>query len=291
MKKYILFCLFSFSAFALQARTVDVTAAYTGGSHLDKAHVSATMALSLNALAGVEAAAVNPRGVKDPIYSLAVPLMLNLEPLSFTLRPFYYFKNKSDNPAFQDASAFGLNAQMRMTMTDDRVENIYTYAIIGASFGRQKGTAFYQDGTFENRYYSQAAYSFGLSQILYNAFGFELDGAVFQYPDGISEVAAFRGVLDQQDLARLQTLDFVQALPKYSVGARATRIWSENGSTFYVSYRYGEFYTARPEHSVMVGNTFFIAQRISAEIVYNHVRNVDNKNRRDIGAVRFGVSF
>lgn len=275
----------------LQARTVDLTASYTGGSHLDKTHVSATMALTLNTLAGVDVGAVNPRYIKDTIYSLAVPVVMDFEQVSLTLRPFYYFKNKSDNPLFQDASAYGINAQMRMTLTDDRVENTYTHAVAGVSFGRQKGTAFYQNGSFENRYYSQMAYTLGISQILYNAFGFEVDGAVFQYPDGVSEVVGFRGVLDQQDLARLQTLDFVQSLPKYSVAARMTRMWSENGSTLYLSYRYGEFHTTRAEHSIMFGNTFPIGDRISVDVAYNHVRDVKNENRRDIGAVRFGLSF
>lgn len=291
MKKLTLLFVLSISALTLQARTVNVTASYAGGAHLDKEHLSATMALTLNTLVGVSAAAVNPRNVKNTIYSLAVPVVLDLDIISFTLRPFYYFKNKSDNPLFQDASAYGLNAQMRMTLTDDRVENNYMYAVLGASFGRQKGTAFFQDATFENRYYSQAAYTFGISQVLYDAFGFELDGALFQYPDGVSDVAAFRGVLDQQDLARLLTLDFVSALPKYSIGARATRIWAQSGSTFYVSYRYGEFHTARAEHSVMLGNTFPIGEIISVDIAYNHVRDVDNKNRRDIGAVRLDISF
>lgn len=291
MKKLTLLFLFSISALTLQARTVDVSASYAGGTHLDKTHVAATMALTLNTLAGIEAGAVNPRYIKDTIYSLAVPVALDLGTVGFTLRPFYYFKNKSDNPLFQDANAYGLNAQLRMTLNDDRVENIYTHAVMGVSYGRQKGTAFYQDGSFENRYYSQMAYTFGISQILYNAFGFEVDGAVFQYPDGISEVAGFRGVLDQQDLARLLTLDFVQALPKYSVGARATRMWAENGSTLYLSYRYGEFHTARPEHSIMFGNTFPIGDRILVDVTYNHVREVKDKNRRDIGSLRLNVSF
>ena len=291
MKKITFFFVLCFAAGALQARTVDVNASYTGAKHFDKVAVGATAALSLTTLASVEAKLANERAFKNPIYSLAVPLALELEQARFVLRPFYYFKNKSDQPGLQDASAFGVNARMRLTLSSDEVNDNYAYSFLGASFARQKGTVFYDTDPAENRSYSQAAFSMGLSQVLYDAFGFDLEGSLFQYPDGISGVTALYGVMDQQELAQTQTLDIVHELPKYTLAARINRIWTDNGSTAYISYRYGEYHTTKAEHSVMVGNSFTAFSRVSVDIAYNHVRDVHNNNRRDIGYVRLSTYF
>ncbi|MCQ2410258.1 MAG: hypothetical protein MJ053_01680 [Elusimicrobiaceae bacterium] len=278
----------------LHAKTVDVGLAYTGDSHhFDRVQASATVALNLNVLAGLEAKMTSERAFKDPVYAVSMPLALDLELIRISLRPFYYFKNKSDNPAFQDASAFGIATQLRMAMREDEVNDIYSHAFISAAFARQKGTVFFNDGTDQNRYYSQMAYSLGLSNTFFNAFGLDLMGTIFQYPNGITDVAGLRSIMDQQELANLQTLDVVHQLPNYTVGARLTRLWADNGSSLYVGYRYGEFHSTadKPEHSLIVGNSFIVAQRVSLDVMYNHVRTVHNKNRRDILAIQLNTSF
>lgn len=291
MKKITFLFVLCFAAAALQARTVDVSASYTGAKHFDQVQAGATVALSLTTFAGVEAKLANERAFKDPIYSLATPISLELEQIRFVLRPFYYFKNKSDQPALQDSSAFGVNALMRVTLEGDEVEDNYTYSFLGASFARQKGTVFYDTDPAANRYYSQAAFTLGLAKTLYNAFGFDLVGTLFQYPDRVSGVTALHGVMNQQELAQMQTLDIVHELPKYTLATRMSRIWTDNGSTAYISYRYGEYHTAKPEHSIMVGNSFTAFGRVSVDVAYNHVRDVHNDNRRDIGYVRISTYF
>lgn len=291
MKKTTLLLIF-LGAFTLaNARTVDVAASYTGASHFDQVHASATLAPALNTLVGVEAKLTNERAFKDPIYSVAVPLSLDLEMLRFSFRPFYYFKNKSDDPAFQDSYAFGINGQMRIMLLNDEVNDIYNYAFVAASFARQQGTVFYENGPAQDRYYSQAAYQLGLSQTLFNAFGFDAIGTVFQYPDGVSQVTGLRSVMDQQELANTQTLDIVHQLTKYTIGGRLTRLWADNGSTLYVGYRYGSYHNASPEHSILVGNSFTVSQRISVDLAYNHVRTIHNKNRRDIFYIQLATFF
>lgn len=290
MKK-ILFLLFLFSALAAQARTVDLSAAYNGSKQFDQAQFSAITALTLHTLVGFEAKMSDERAFKDPVYSVAVPFALELDMLRFSLRPFYYVKNKSHIDGLRNSSALGINAQVRVTLNKDEVEQNTTYAFLGASFARQKGTAFYTDNSAENGGYSQAAYTLGLSQTLYDAFGFDVEGALFQYPDGVSNLTAFRGVMDQQDLARTQTLDIVHQLAKYTLSARMTRLWTENGSSAYVGYRYGEYHTAQPEHSVIGGISFRVTPRIMAEVAYNHVRTVHNQNKRDIGSLRLSTFF
>ncbi len=276
---------------ALQARTVDVTASYTGTSHFNKVTAGATVALSLNTLAGIQARYANEDAFKDPIYSVYLPIHMDFDFLKLNLTPFYYFKNKSDDTQYQDASAFGINSRLIITMQNDEVNDLYTHAFIGASFARQKGTLTFEDSTLSNQYYSEAAYSLGLHKDFYRAFGFELIGTLFHYPDGITGVKAFRGIMDQQDLASTQTLDITHDLPKYAVGTRLTRMWADDGSSIYVSYRFGEYHTVDSEHSFIVGNSFILGNVVSADMAYNHVRTVHNKDKRDIFYIRLGVSF
>ena len=291
MKKLLLsilsVCILSAAA---QARTVDVTAAYTGASHFTKADAGATVALSLNTLAGIQARYVNDDVFKDPIYSVYLPIHMDFDYLKFNFTPFYYFKNKSDDARYQDASAFGLNSRLIITMQDDEVNDLYTHAFIGASFARQKGTLTLE-GADPNQYYSEAAYTLGLHKDFYRAFGFELIGTVFQYPDGITGVESSRGIMDQQDLASTQTLDIVRELPKYAVGTRLTRMWADDGSSIYLSYRFGEYHTTDSQHSFVVGNSFIVGNLVSADMAYNHVRSVHNKDKRDIFYIRLGMSF
>lgn len=291
MKKItFLLCLLTVTSVAF-AQTVNLGLAYTGASHFDQAQVEATTALNLNLLIGLQAKMVNERAFKDPIFFTAIPVVLDFDFLRFTARPFYYFENKSDQDAYQNASAFGINTQLYLTMRNDEINDIYSHASINASFAREKGTVFFNNGSDENRYYSQAAYSLGLSHSLYNAFAIDLIGTVFQYPDGVTRVAGLRSILNQQDLSSLQTLDVVHELPKYTAGTRLTRMWSDSGSSLYVAYRYGEFHTAKPEHSILVGNSFYVAPRTSLNIAYNHVMTVHNKDRRDIWRIQIDYAF
>ena len=292
MKKFILFFAFCFCIpAALQARTVDIAAAYIGASHFDQVRAGLTVAPTLNLLTGVEAKMINERSFEDPVYSVNVPVRLDFDLMKIELAPFYYFKNKSDNPLYQDASAYGISGRLIMALQDDTVNDFYTHAVIGVSYARQDGTVFYDNGSFSNTGYSQMAYTLELHKNFFRMFGFQAAASVFQYPDGITGVQGVRGVLDQQELAFTQTFDVVHDLAKYTVGARITRMWPENNATLYLSYRYGEYYTADPEHSFIVGNSFVASRNISADIAYNHVRTIHNENKRDIFYARLVFSF
>lgn len=300
-KSFLLFVAVVFSAAALQARTVDLNTTYVGSSDFIQAKASATAALAVNAFVGLEARYVDDKldnrpyygGFKDPIYSVRLPIRLDLELVTVRVTPFYYFTNDSDNKDFQDASAYGVNALFSMNMQHDEVDDLYTQAYIGVSYGRQKGTLFKDslENGYDNQYYSEMAYTLGLRKNFYQAFVFDVAGSVFQYPDGITGVNAFRGVMDQQDLAFTQSFDIIRDLPKYTVGTRLTRVWMEEMATLYAGYRYGEFYTAKPEHSILVGNTFVIAKAIKVDLAYNHLMTVHSKNKRDILYVSVGMSF
>ena len=255
------------------------------------------MPLGLNASIGLEGRWVEDKfsvadgAFKDPVYSVYLPILLDMDLVKLNLTPFYYFENKSDNPLYQDASAYGVNAQFVMTLRDDEVNQLYTQAYIGVAYVNQKGTLFEEGKAPSNDDYSQMAYTLGLRQNFFGSFTFHAAATAYQYPNGISGVEGFRGIVDQNDLAFNQSYDINRALGKYVLSARITRIWPENRSTLYVGYHYGEFYTARPQHSVLVGNSFYVAANARVDAAYNHLQDADGNDKRDILFVNLNIAF
>ncbi len=279
-------CSFSY------AHTLDTNVAYTGSSDFNRLEMQATAALALHTFVGLQAKWVDEKAFKKDIYSVALPIDFDFNLIQFNLRPFYYFKNKSDNPLFQDSLAYGMNSSMSIFLQSDEVNDLYTKAVLGVSFARQKGTLFTKEDLAENRYYSQLAYSVGFQQNYYRAFGFEVSASAFGYPDGVSHATGFRGIMDQQELAAsTQNFDIVHNLTKYIVGGRFTRMWADNNSSLYVGYQYSEHHAAQDEHSALFGNTFWVANRVQVDMAYNHVFDVHNRHRRDIFYIRLGTSF
>lgn len=299
MKYFITLVAFVFCAFGtVSAEIMDGSVSYVHSPTLDRAEASAIFAVDLNTFAGIDFAASNERqhtfsserDFKDPIYSVGLPINFDFDLLQINLRPFYYFKNKSYSDTFQDATAFGAKAKFVMVLQEDELEDVYTKAFIDIAFSRQKGTLFLEDA-YSNQYYNQMAYSLGVSQELFHSFGFEIVGNAFQYPSGITGVTGFRGIMNQQDLAYTQTLNVVHDLAKYAVHAKFSRMWNESKSSLYVAYRFAEYFTTEPEHSVIIGNAFHVDFNVFANVAYNHVRNVHNENKTDIFSVSLMFAF
>lgn len=280
MKK-LLFIAILIGSFSLHLSAGEFTGAaeYTGSNAFNQVKASLLWQFGLNWETGIEGKWADEDAFKDPIYEVKIPLSFKNELFTLNLTPFYYFENKSDKKEY---NAFGISSKLIFTLEDDSLNELYSHAYLGASFARQQGTLFKEGNTPSDQYYSQAAYTLGLHKNFFRAFSFEAIGTVFQYPDGITGVEAWRGILDQQDLVFLQSYDIVHELPKYTAGARLTRLWADTRATLYLSYRFGEFYTADPEHSFVLGNSFTIADRVLCELAYNHLRTVHNKNKRDI---------
>lgn len=296
MKKTIILCVLFLAALCARASSVDATASYVYSSDFNQYRAGALVPLGVNAVVGLEGKYVDDKisedegGFKDPVYSVYLPVQLDLDLVKINLTPFYYFKNKSDNPSFQDASAYGVAAQLVMNLQADEVEELYTQAYIGVSYARQKGTL-EKNQVLSDTDYTQMAYTLGLRQNFFSAFTFHASGTAYQYPDGISGVNGFRGVMDQNDLAFTQSYDISRALGKYALSARITRIWIDERSTLYAGYHYAEFYTADPQHSFLVGNTFHIAAQAKVDAAYNHLQNTDGKNKRDIFYINLHIAF
>lgn len=255
---------------------------YRTAKDFDQVTAEMKTLLSLNFSAGLKVTVSDEKEFKAPIYSLAVPFQWDNGPFKLGLAPFYYFNNKSDNPLFQNSTAFGINGHMFIALQEDTVNDLYTHAYLGASFVRQKGTLFTENNGFSNQYYSQAAYTLGLHKNFFRAFSFDIAANAFQYPDGISGVTGLRSIFNQQDLSSIQSFDITHELPEYTVGARITRLWPERMASLYLAYHFEEFYTTDSEHSFILGNTFALTENVTADIAYNHLRTVHNQDKRDI---------
>ena len=291
MKKFILGFVVVLSGLNGFSSPWETSAAYRGSSKFYQVAAAIEKNLSLSFSAGLEARFTDEKALKVPIYSVYVPLKLENELLKAYVTPFYYFKNKSYQTGLQDASAWGVTGHLVMTLQEDSVEELYTHAYVGASFARQTGTLFFENGTSSNQSYNQLAYTLGIHKNFFRSFSFEVTGNAYHYPDGITGVASFYSIMDQQDLAPSQTFDFSHELGKYNVGARLTRIWMERQASLYLGYRFAEFYSAEPEHSVVVGNTFSLTQAIRADVGYNHIQSVHNRQKRDILYARLKWDF
>lgn len=263
----------------LSAAEVTGVMEYTGSSAFNQVKAKSLVQFGLNWSVGVEGKYAKEDAFKDPVYAVKLPVGFSSDLFSFGLTPFYYFKNKSGGKEYQ---AFGVSSKLILMLEDDSVNDLYSHAYLGAAFARQRGELWLDSGRYQEQYYSQTAYTLGLHKNFYRAFSFEAIGTVFQYPDGISQVNAFRGILDQQDLVFLQSYDIVHELPKYTLGTRLTRLWADRRATLYLSYRFGELYTADPEHSFVLGNTFSLTQWAMCDLAYNHLRTVHNQDKRDI---------
>ena len=296
MRKFLLGFVLCLGAFPAFADTVDIMTSYIYSSDFDQVRLGTSLPLSYNAAIGLEGKYVADKistangGLKDPVYSIYVPMRLELETARFDLVPFYYFENKPHQPAFKEAQAYGVSFQLTMDLVKDEVEDLHTQAYLITAYARQKASVL-ADDAWNNQYYDQAAFTLGFRQSFYSAFSFNVAGTAYQYPDGISHVQGFRGILDQKDLGFTQSFDVNRALGKYALSARLTRFWVDKHSSLYVGYHYQEFYTANPEHSVLIGNSFYITRNVYADMAYNHVRNTDNTNKRDLFFVNLNFAF
>ena len=296
MRKFLLCLFLSLGLCSAYAENLDIMASYVYSSDFNQARLGVALPISYYGSVGLEGKYVEDKfsredgALKDPVYSLYLPIQLNLETAHIALIPFYYIPNKPQEPQFQNAFAYGVRAQLAMDLVDDEINDIHTRAYLSAAYARQKA-GIQADNQWSNSYYDQAVFNLGFLQNFYSSFMFQADATVFQYPDGISQVQNFRTILDQKDLAFIQSFDVNRSLGKYAFSARITRLWATNRSSLYLGYHYAEFYTADPQHSVLIGNSFYILRNVSVDMAFNHLQTTSNRNKRDLFFVNFNIAF
>ncbi len=288
-KTILLFALF-FSALGAHAYNVDVTTSYIYSSEHNQAIVGAALPLGVNTVIGLQGKYVEdkePSHLKENTYSVYLPMQFDLDLVKLNLTPFYYFKNEFTTATQKDPYAYGINAQFLMNLQQDEVEELYTQAYLGISYARQNGVLV----NAEETNYTQMAYTLGIRQNFFRAFTFHVAGTAFHYPDGVSDVNSFQGILNQNDLAYAQSYDINRELGKYTLSARITRIWAEEQSTLYVGYHFAEFHTATAQHSFLLGNSFNVGNYVKVDAAYNHLRNTDDEDKRDIFFINLNFVF
>ncbi|MBR3603668.1 MAG: hypothetical protein IKL48_03145 [Elusimicrobiaceae bacterium] len=293
MRKTILLFILFLGALGAHAYNVDATAAYVYSSDHNQAVLGASVPLGVNTVIGVRGKYVEDKQesvLKENTYSVSLPVQLDLDLVKLNLTPFYYFKNEFSFAAEKDPYAYGINAQLVMNLQQNEIDELYTQGYIGVSYARQNGILV-ENAVPDETDYTQMAYTLGIRQNFFSAFTFHVAATAFHYPNGISDVTAFYGVLDQNDLAYAQSYDVNRELGKYTLSARMTRIWAEEQSTLYLGYHFAEFHTATSQHSFLLGNSFRVGQRAKVDAAYNHLRNSDNKDKRDIFFINLNVAF
>jgi len=296
MRKFYLSAILCLGALTAQAEILDVMTSYIYSSDYNQARVGASAPITYNTSVGMEVKYVEDKisvsngGLKNPVYSLYAPMQLDLEIAHFNLIPFYYFNNQSHLPNLHKAAAYGLSGQLTMDLLKDDANDIYTQAYINAAYARQKGNLL-TDNSWKNRYFDQTAFTLGFKQNWYSTFSFNIAATAYVYPDGISQVQNFHGILDQKDLGFTQSFDVNRFLGKYTLSARLTRMWPEKHSSLYLGYHYEEFYTADPEHSALIGNSFYITRNVYTDMAYNHIETNGNTNKRDLFFINLNFIF
>ncbi|MDR0953434.1 MAG: hypothetical protein LBM71_04530 [Elusimicrobiota bacterium] len=264
MKKVILslFCLF----FALPALfALEVADNYTHNSKFWKNSAAMSIRPYYALKIGAEFDITEHDNFANNIYALRLPITLNISGLGLILKPFYYPDNANN------ASAWGGKMMLVSKLSEDEINETLVQAYIGGGFGSQKADVLRNGSLTSKDTFSQLAYELGLNIDFFNQFSFEAGGNAFQYLSGISNVQSVGGVLNQQELADLGTLDYVLGLPRASGGAKMRWRSVQSRSDNYISYRYIDFYRQKAAHSLMASSTIAIFSKLFLNISYNHL--------------------
>lgn len=263
MKKLIL--IISLLIININLYAFDVADSHIYNSRFWKNSLSVSTRPSYNLLVGASFDITKHDNFDHHIYAVRVPIALRLWEADFLLQPFFY-PNSSN-----DASAYGGKIQFGGMIKMDEVEQITTDMYISAAFASHKadvsrGGAVTQDDTFY-----QMAYELGVKYNFFKTYGFDISGNVFQYPSGITDVDGVAGVMNQQELADLGTLDYVLDLPKFSGGLKM--LWNSPGNkaTSFLSYRYIDFHKQSAIQSAMISTTVMVYSTLYVSLSYNHL--------------------
>jgi hypothetical protein len=206
-------------------------------------------------------------------YALRMPVGIRTDNTAFNLIPFYYPDNVND------AYAYGGKLSFTSVMTRDEVNDYTTRVFLSAAFSGSKADLVKDGAALEDETFYQAAYEFGLNFDFFDNYGFETSINAFQYMSGITDVDSLNGVMNQQELANLGTLDYILGLPKFSGGAKM--VWKSNVSRSdnFISYRYIDFYNEGAKHSLLLSSTVNIFySNLFLNFSYNHLFGGGNRD-------------
>ena len=171
--------------------------------------------------------------------------MLDFSLLSLTLEPFLY-------PDSNHANAYGGSVKLEGLLRSDDISGIYAGGYLKAAFANQKANIARGAAPQNKENFKQWAFEGGLNFNFANLYNFNFSGNIFTYPDRVKDITFFGGIMNQNELADLGTIDYVLNFPQFSAGGSIVWISSENNTKTSLGYKYINYENNLVAHSVML---------------------------------------
>lgn len=263
MKKMLL----SAVILAISCRVFAFEAAdsYIHSSSFWKNNISVSVRPAYALSVGAEFDITEHKNFSNHIYAARLPVTLRTNQYGLTFKPFWYPDNANG------AKAAGGRIMFAAGVNRDDIAQMSSQAFFGVGFAAHKADVIKNGITEQKKDFYQLAYEMGANYNFFNQYSFDITGNIYQYLSGIDGVKSFGGVMNQQELADLGTLDYVLALPRGSGGIKIKWFSAVNNSENYISYKYIDFFTQDAVHSLMLGSNLRVSENVYFNIAYNHL--------------------
>ena len=262
-----IFLIISFMIFGISAKALDITEGFTYSKSFWQNTLSLSQDISYTTNIGFNFDLTEHDDISNHIYTFSLPLMVRLKSFGLLFRPFIIPDNANE------ASAKGAKVSWTFGIKYDEVEQTSSHVFLSLGFADQYAYVFKTGLPTQKDNFYQLVYDGGIVLDYFGAYLFEISGNMFQYLSGISSVEGVAGVLDQQNLASLDTLAYVLALPKGSAGLKITWNSQESRSENTLSYRFIDFYEKEMSawHSLKFSSKIAVMDNLFINLVYNHL--------------------
>lgn len=284
MRKIFFVLLFALLSIGAQALEISDGFTYSKDFWNNKISLSQNIEYYLNV--GFSFDLTEYEDISNHIYTFSLPIMLRTESFGFFFRPFIIPDNANE------ASAKGAKLSWTFAFKKDEIEQAFANFFLSVGFADQKAYVIREGQLPQKDNFYQLAYEAGIMLDYYNIYFFEVNGNIFQYLSGISSVEGVAGVLDQQNLASLGTLDYVLGLPKGSAEVKIRWNSQVSQSENSISYRFIEFYDRglKAHHSVLLSSRIYVGEKLSILFGYNHIF-IQGQTDKDIFKGELSVKF
>lgn len=269
MKKLLL--LFLFCNLTLGSLAFSIGDLFIYNSHFWQNRVSVDLLDENIFSAGVTFDLTKHDYANDKIYAFHLPLMLKFSMLDLVFEPFIY-------PHSNDAEAYGGSVTLNTLVKSDDITSTYVNGYLKASLANQKANIA-RGGLQNKENFEQLAFETGLNFNLANLYIFNVNGNFFSYPDEVKDITYFGGIMNQNDLADLGTIDYVLNLPNFSFGGGITWLSPENNTKTTFRYKYINYEHNLIAHSLMLQTMIPVSEKLVATLIYNHVFESHHKNK------------
>lgn len=263
MKRFIIFCLFSFSL--CTAFGLSFSDNYTHTSHFWRNSASAYMAAVQPFFAGAEFDITEHDDFAHHIYEFRVPMGIKTDTFFVKLTPFVIPDNGNNS------SAYGGKIMFSTGLKVNEIDFTATEGYVSAAVVSQKAFVVKNNIANEKDTFIQSAYEAGITSNYFGAYSFTLSGNVFQFLSGLEAVQYMGSVFNQAELADLGTIDYLLKLPRGSAGLKINWHSQESSTDSFISYRYINIHQSNDRHSLLFNTSIFINERASLNLAYNHI--------------------